>query len=591
MTLPINLSFVFNINYPSGTILLLELLDSANVAKKSFVTNFSGNAYTYTWITDDVGLSTGNYKVRATFQNGTCVGTSINSNNFTITTNGALQKVSVYDFPLESAYNTSYNPNTKFGTFTVNNSILVYDPGSEAIGSRFSTSFIPTNSGFSHSTLRSYGITGGQNAANTAAWLALNKSKKAFEQNADADVFVTSESGETRPNWYSDAGCISGCGTGCDSNPFVNEDAALNTLITQFVEADIVSFDTEYFWTLPPDSHILGKRNCFENGKYKLAINGGTDPYYSLISDIDFVTEYKLAWVDYWKRYIGLLKAKCVGNKMAWYGTGSKLGAAHLQSYPDTIMFDGQSHWWWTHPGNSTSLIKQSLDYQGGFDTYIAEYSSPIDPSSTVHITNLLSVVESLRFTDGNTKRLVHFKPFRENVIGQESGNCTDCQFASASKQVAQSMIYSLFFTGSHGWLWGTTFKVEFNPALDYVMEARKVCSDLNFLITGTEQFIVPEISINNGASWIGDATNWSNSMNPTNPNKYNAHTILNSNGNIPIVRAITNGNNFAIFATTSGTTTTQDILFRIPKTTGGYFQSALTVTNKAEVYKGLNLI
>lgn len=591
MTLPINLSFVFTINYPVNTILLLELIDNSNVVKKSTVTNFSGNAYTYTWITDTVGLTTGNHKVRATFQSGTCQGTSIYSNNINVITNTNLQKVSVYDFPLESVYNTSYNPNTKFGTFTVNNSVLVYDPGQEAIGSKFSTSFVPTNSGFSHSTLRSYGITGGQNAANTAAWVALPKNKKAFEQNADADVFVTSESGETRPNWYSDAGCTPGCGTGCDSNPFVNEDAALNTLITQFMEAGLVSFNAEYFWLLPPDSHILGKRNCFENGKYKLAINGGTDPYYSLISDEDFITEYKLAWVDYWKRYIGLLKAKCAGNETVFSTVGAKNGSAALSSYPDTVMFNGQPEWWWSHPGNSTSLLKQSLTYQTGFEIFIAEFSSPIDPNSMVHVINLLSVVEALRYTDPSMKSLIHFKVYRENITGQPSGNCSACNHASASKQVAQAMIYTFFFTGSHGWLWGTVFNSAFNPALDYVMEARKVCSDLNFLITGTEQFIVPEISINNGASWIGDATNWSNSMNPTNPNKYNAHTILNSNGNIPIVRAITNGNNFAIFATTSGTTTTQDILFRIPKTTGGYFQSALTITNKAEVYKGLNLI
>lgn len=503
-----------------------------------------------------------------------------------------MTKVNNYNFTLEDYYNSSFNPNTKYGQFQVNGSPFIYDAGHSGIGNYFNQNFSPIKSGFTHATLRSYQIIGNsiQNAINESKFNSLPKSNKAFEQNADADVFYTSESGETMPNWAQDATCLCS-GNSCTQNPFIKDLSTLNSLLTQYQEADLVSFDTEHYYTFPDDSWILSKRNCLEGGKYKSSANGGTSPTYSIMSDSDWIIEYKKNWVDYWRYYTGILQTKCNSTKMAWYGAGSKIGASGLSTFYESNLFSGNIEWWWNYQGSSSFKLKDNLTYQGGFDTYIGEHSSPIDPSDKQHILNLLSVCEALRYSDPNTKRLVHFKPFRENIQGQVSGNCTACSYASASKSVAQGMVYSLFFTGTGGWLWGTSFMSEFGNAIEYVIEARKVCSDLNSFITGSEKYIIPEISTDGGTTWIGDSNNWPNSINPSNPSRYNVFTSQNSSGSIPIVRGIVNGKDLAIFCTTSGATSSQNIKIRVKNLSGGYFTSNLTVNSNCDVYKKINAL
>jgi hypothetical protein len=487
-----------------------------------------------------------------------------------------------------NSYNGTFNPANKFPAFTVKDPApVVFDAGYAFIGNVFDKTWDVTQFGFSHITQRSF-----INTLWATRFRNLVAANKAAELNADAHIFDTNQN--VKLKFFHDT--TSGLPLGdirATGNPFGADfnviQKNLDTFFLGEAEKDwlnvsLISFDYELNEIVLPMNKALERRNFWDAGKYRHSSSGGTDPTWKTINDALFYQKYSQTAVDFWTTFIKMLRDKIRLKtpfvKTSWYGVGSQNGCIYSQR-PETDYLSGACFEWGT-AGNSGLTIGNMLDYQNG-QVYCGEPLSITDSNTLIE---MLAAYESARFAESKPS-ILHIKPFRENITGQATGNCTNCMHASASKQIAMGMALIPFFTGNGSWLWGTEGRKELGNAIENFINGRMLCSFFNDLMDGNQRYVVPEVRLVGEPNFIGDANNWKNAISPANATRYNAWTIskrINATGRaFPLVRVIRNGNQMGLIATRIGGSDDgrSDIEIKMTTMGGSTWQKTITLQGR----------
>lgn len=555
-------------------------IDGGAYQGNSLFSSLSDGTHTIT-IKDGAGNTKSKSFTRGCGSNQTTTTTTATPGTVTTTTNlnsNILEPLTL-NYSLESNYNSSYNPIAKFGTFTTNGQPFIWDVGYNTLGYTYGSSGLNvTTIGFTHATNRSAGsITG-----------ILTRDKLALEVNADADVFSQTDVNYRRDFTSSCVGYDESSG-----NAFYNDDTAISSHLNYMngVDVDIMSFDVELVNLRESRDAIIQKRNCLQGGKYKTSENGGTTLPYKNWTDEMFYQQYLKAYADYWVRFINILKSKNATPataKMSWYGTGANQSYASYPYSDESAGLTTTPAPQWNIYGNAGYRVRDAITYQGAGQIYCGE---PYGISDSTMLASMLSNYETQRKADGVSswkRSITHIKPFRENyTAGNADGvtPCTNCAWASSTKQISQGTVFIPFFTGNGAWIWGTYGRAEFGQSIDHMVAARKICSYINPIIDGNESYIIPEISLD-GVRWWGNSNDWNAATDISNPDRYTAWTIIQNSSlrkEFPLVRAIKNGNSIAICATRINGLENGTISFqiRIPKSNGTYYVERITLTGR----------
>jgi hypothetical protein len=539
---------------------------------------------------------TQNFTIKTTKVGGTKTLTKIISDvcvlptNTTAATSDVLTRIDqTVTYTYEATYNANYNPLLKFGNFNVaGNMPSVFDVGFNTFNTYLSPNTTITDLGFSHITQQAYTT---DTQGTLPKYFTYPQPKLAFHQNIDPIIAGSKFADDISSQEFR-----------CNGTPAEQDDKQgnvfgdfptnfysnnLNTTGTNG-DADIASFDLELLWELSiPDQKIIDKRCVIESG------------IYSNLADFTFLNNYKNQYVRFWNDFIAVYRSKFNRPvKLLRYGAMVNPSQYLYSGLNKSQQYSGASGWSWSlvPPNSTATALGNQYEYSSG-QYYIGE---PFGVNDRSILPELLNCYEQARYNDTTIpiKPVVpYIKIFQENVTGANyynaaqnntttastdcNGNCTNCCVRSGNKNIVKAMALIPFFAKGGFWLWGTKGFAEFGQSIDDFIAGRKIASQLNYLITGAESYIIPQISVDGGSTWLG-YNDWSSNFSQT--NGLSPYDIKN-NG-LPMVRAIKNGNDVGILLIKNSTSATQQVKFRIPKTGGYYTSPGITLNDEPQVYK-----
>lgn len=469
---------------------------------------------------------------------------------------------------------TNYDPTTKIPQFDMTGDLpVIFDGGNGTLGGMFKPDWQFWKSGFTAITPRTYTL------QEQNRFASLSDDLKAFEM-SEQEVFYEPL------RLLVDTDCLCS-GEPCWANVFDPEWAEIvtriNTLFSWNVlakKAKHICINLERIDYKPSYAMIVEKRNCLENGRYS---TDSIDTAWNTKSNDYFVNAYRSARAEYFIRFFNEMKLSLdnFNVKAQMEGVGSM--AAYIYSgTPENLLMSGSGVDIWT-AGSQSGSLGAYFDYQDNGILYMGEPFNNLNDSKV--LTEILAHYESQIRNDTRDKPVVnHIKPFRENVTGQEFGNCEKCNYASSSTQISQGFAIIPFFLRCGSWLWGTAPKSEFGSSYENFIAGRYLCSQVKDIVIGGER-VKPEIRLQGDSQWYGDSTSWINAVTSNNPNRYTGWLIQEKATNsiaFPLVVAVKKGNTFAFAATRIGGldsgTTIFDLRITLPN---GVKTGTFTVKNR----------